>query len=293
MKIAVTGGSGNIGYSVSKRLVELGHSVVVLDKRPPRTEGVRFVYLDLRNREVLQPVLEGCDAVVHLGELPHAHAGESPQQVYATNCVIGSTVMQTAADLKSKRLIYTSTCQVYGQWGTDPDLTLPLEKFPMDETQPLRPRNPYGLSKASNERFAEIVSRQFGLSIAIFRLPYVVPDKWGERWLRWQRDNQASYHEQADGFWTFVHVEDVADAYARALESPRAGCEAYHLFSEDLVGNVPLRERLEKMRLSCATSVPEDWPVLAPPVTTAKARDHLGWRPRHSWASLMSALDRA
>lgn len=290
MRIAVTGGSGNVGSVVTRRLIELNHEVIVLDKRPPRAEGTRFVYVDLRNREILQPAIEGCDAVVHLGELSHQYAGESPQQVYATNCAIGSTVIQTAADLKIPRFIYTSSCQAYGHWGGGVDgMRLPVEKFPMDETHPLRPMNPYGLAKASNEQFAAIVSRRSGMSVAIFRLPYVLPEQHAGRWVRSDRRQYDVFSENAEGFWTFVHSDDVADAYAKATQTLRPGCEAYHFVSRDIAGSIPLRERIATAGLTHLPRLPSDWPTHAAPVSTAKAREHFGWEPKHSWASIAAA----
>jgi UDP-glucose 4-epimerase len=211
--------------------------------------------------------------------------------VYATNCAIGSTVMQTAADLKVSRFIYTSTCQVYGQWGGDLEgMRLPLDQFPMTESQAHRPQNPYGLSKSSNERFAEWVSRETGMPVAIFRLPYVLSARSAERWVRWCNDSSYDYQHRPDGFWTFVHAEDVAEGFLQAVESPQTGCEAYHLFAEDIVGKPSLRERAGAMGLA-NLALPVDWPAQASPTTSAKAREHFGWRPKHSWASLSASFD--
>src|SRR5205823_15132505 len=118
MRVAVTGGSGRIGSFVVKELIGRGHEVINIDRRQPaQAGGARFVFAHLGQREQVQPVLEQVEAVCHLGEIPSVNAGSSPEYVFAENVRAGSVVMQTAADLKLRRVIYTSSCQVYGMWS--------------------------------------------------------------------------------------------------------------------------------------------------------------------------------
>lgn len=67
MKIAITGGSGFVGTGLTKRFLSLGHSVVILDRRPPRysLDGSVFLQTDLINDLPKEEFLS-CDAVVHL-----------------------------------------------------------------------------------------------------------------------------------------------------------------------------------------------------------------------------------
>src|SRR6185436_4961681 len=103
-------------------------------------------------------------------EIPNVGGSISPEDVFSHNTQAGSVVLQTAADLKLKRMIYTSTAQVYGCWGYG---LVPPVRLPFDETHPLRPQNAYSLGKAAKEWYAQMVSKQSGLSIAIFRFPWV------------------------------------------------------------------------------------------------------------------------
>ena len=78
--------------------------------------------------------------------MPSIHAGPTPRDVWADNTRAGSVVLQTAADLKLPRVIYTSTCQVYGMWeGASPAVP---QRLPFDETHPLAPGNAYAMWKA-------------------------------------------------------------------------------------------------------------------------------------------------
>lgn len=287
MKVAVTGGSGQIGSHVVRRFAEAGHEVLILDKRAPRERLGRFIFIDLRDRQFLQPVLEGCDAVLHLGEIPNAGAGESPHDVYVRNTAAGSTVLQTCFDLKIPRVIYTSSAQVYGLWGGEPDASqITLAKVPMDETQPLLPTNPYALAKVANEGFAQILGKA-GMSVATFRFPRVVDARFGGRWVRWMTSHPDWYKESFDGYGSFLDSRDAADAYLLAVEKPRPGYEAYHLVAPDVLGTAPIRERLDAWGIP-QSILPPDWPSHAVPISCEKARSHFGWEAKRTSEALFA-----
>jgi nucleoside-diphosphate-sugar epimerase len=273
LRVAVTGGSGRIGSVVIAQLLERGHQVINLDRRQAEQPRARFVYVDLRNRGALQPVLEQVDVVCHLGEIPTAHGPFSPEEIYAHNTAVGSTVLQTAADLGLKRVIYTSTCQVYGAWGHGPQVK-PPRSLPMDETLPVNPQNVYALSKVANETYARLLAEQKGLSVAAFRFPWVVTEMPNERWYR-MLDNASG---PLEGMGTYVHVNDAAKAFALAVENLRPGFEAYHFTADDVWTPVPLRARLLATQPDFP-ALPVDWPDYKSPVICDKAKAHFGWQP--------------
>ena len=272
LRIAVTGGSGRIGCEVIKALLARGHSVINVDRRQADNPLARFAYAQLGQREQVQPILEQVDAVCHLGEITHANVGLSPEQVLAENVRIGSTVLQTAADLKLSRVIYTSTCQVYGLWESRAGI-VPM-CLPFDETHPIRPHNVYALSKATNESFARLVASQHGVSTAIFRFPWVPHWDYSQQWADALREKPTS----TDGLATYVHVTDVARAYVLALENPRSGCEVYQFSAAEIWSIYPLADRLRDHHPDYPP-LPRDWPALRSPLITQKAREHFGWEP--------------
>jgi len=277
LRVVVTGGSGRVAAHVLRELVARGHACVNVDRRAPHhpVPGVRWVYADLACREQVQPLFEAADAVCHLGEIPTHHAPIPPEEIYFTNCRIGATVLQTAADLKLRRFIYTSTCQTYGVWDTP---AVPPLHLPFDETHPLQPQNVYALSKAANERYARYVAERHGLSVAALRLPWVMThDDWGDDAIEWLKRKTGP----TDGLETYLHGTDAARAFARALEHSRPGFEAYHLTAADIMSFRPLARRLAEHHPTFP-ELPADWPPYKSPVLLDKAKAHFGWEPQVS-----------
>lgn len=280
LRIAVTGGSGRIGRRLVDLLVRHGHHVVSLDQRQLAGCPARFVFADLRDRPQLHRAFAGLDAVAHLGEIPNVDVPVSPDSVFHHNTAVGSAVMQTAADLGVKRLVYASSCQAYGLWGQQ---RIAPVQWPMDETHPLLPQNAYALGKAMNEGYARLVARLHGMSVAVFRFPWVL-DKTPDFTLAEDRAWLEGQTGPCETAAIHVHVDDLAEAFRLALEQPRPGCEAYHFAADDVLTGQHIRERL-RLHEPTFPPLPADWPFARSPLITVKAREHLGWRPRWNLVS--------
>ncbi|MBC7784196.1 MAG: NAD(P)-dependent oxidoreductase [Burkholderiales bacterium] len=282
MKVAVTGGSGNIGSGVVKALKEAGHDLLSLDIRPPDTEDVPFRVMDLRDRDSLRAALEGCDAVFHLGEIPNVGCDNS-QHVYSHNTHVGSLVMETAADAGARKIVYTSSCQVYGCWGADTGQLLPPVYLPLDEDHPLRAHSAYSLSKVANETYARLLSARRGVSVAAFRFPFVYTPQIEQHMID-HTLREPPRDLGRDGFGSIIHVGDAAAAYISILTWEWSGFEAFHFVEPTVVSRRPVREVL--LERFGHTPLPADWPADASPVSTEKARRVLGWSPKHDFAEL-------
>jgi nucleoside-diphosphate-sugar epimerase len=275
LKIAVTGGSGRIGSALIEHLVERGHKPINLDVRQAEEPAAPFVYCEAGRRELLQPALVGMDAVIHLGEIPGEWPSIAPNEIFSRNIAAGSCVFQTAADLRIPRVIYASTCQIYGVTGMPPAAPRTL---PIDETHPIQPTNAYSLSKAANETYARyVVQRAHGrISITAFRLPFVY-FPWFEKRMLNELEKDQPIHELG----LYVGWPDVMRAFELALQQPPKGFEAYNLSAADVMSLQPIRQRLAKDHPTYPL-LPPDWPATASPLLTHKAREHFGWQPTFS-----------
>ena len=265
MKVAVTGGSGKIGRDVVRQLRERGHQVLSLDIVPPIDPSLPHQVLDLRAPSAVRRAFDGQDAVCHLGEWPQVYIG--PAETYANNSEIGSTVMAVARQVGVGRLIYTSTCQVYGYWGGKLERQPAPLVFPVDETMPLRANNAYALAKISNESFARLMVDGGQMPIAAFRFPFVI----GKNQIDFtRRRNIDSDKRLPEGFGTYLQIEDAALAYCLALEKGWEGFEAFHFVADDLLYGYDLKSALLEQWPDI--TLPTDWNEASHPVSTAKAR---------------------
>src|SRR5450432_529131 len=84
-RVAVTGGSGRVGEHIVKALLDHGHHVINVDRRQADKPLAKMIYCDLRQRELVQPILDQVDAVIHLAEIPHISMPYSPDYIFAHN----------------------------------------------------------------------------------------------------------------------------------------------------------------------------------------------------------------
>ena len=285
MRVVVTGASGMIGSEVVRQLRAKGHDTLSLDIRPPADASVPHRVVDGRAPSALRAAFDGADAVCHLGEIPSVY-GRSPMDVLSHNVEVGSSVIQIAATLGVPKLIYTSSCQVYGMWGAEVAQLVPPEKLPMDETAPLRPQNAYALSKVCNETFARMAVRQWNnIAIAAFRFPWVIPTRYQDQVIKRALSHPRQLPD--DGMGSYLGQEDAASAYVCALEHGWTGFEAFHFVAEDVLSDEPIGPALA--RFFPGVRVPDDWPEFVSPVSTEKAKTMLNWRPNFNLRQKMDA----
>lgn len=280
MKIVVTGGSGRIGQAVTRAMRGAGHEVLSLDRVPPVDLSVSHRVIDLRDPNAVLPAMEGAGAVCHVGEIPNIIRGDHAG-CYSTNTTIGATVMEACASVGVTKLIYTSTCQVYGCWGAENGSLADPVYLPLDEDHPLQPRNAYALSKVANETYARLLADRTGMSVAAFRFPGVFTvDSWEKRLGFIPNRPHDGQTRPRDGLGTYLHIDDAALAYVRAVESTWAGFEAFHFVAETVRTALPIRAAL--LERYPHAPLPDDWPDFAAPVSTAKARRMLDWKPAYA-----------
>src|SRR5437763_121557 len=116
MKVAVTGGSGELGTLVLRRLVDDRsiREVVSLDVRPPLVASgkLRAVHADVRSKEDLARHLEGCEAVIHLAFMLAQHAERS--LIDAVNVGGSRNVFEAAVASGARTIVYASSVAAYG-----------------------------------------------------------------------------------------------------------------------------------------------------------------------------------
>lgn len=166
MKICVAGGAGYIGSHTVKELLNDGFEVLVLDDfstgRRELLTGGDIKEIDLRDAEAVLRVLRNDEigAVLHFASL--IQVGESyknPHRYYTHNCLTSFNLLGAMAAAGVRRLIFSSSAAVYG---------IP-EHTPIREDHPLKPENPYGMTKKMVEDILPDYRRAYGIESITLR----------------------------------------------------------------------------------------------------------------------------
>jgi len=171
--ILVTGADGFIGSHLTETLVRLGYKVRAfvmynsfnswgwLDHCEPDVKGQFEVFSgDIRDPHGVKEAMKGCEAVLHLAALiaiPFSY--HSPDTYVETNIKGTLNVLQAARELGVRRVIHTSTSEVYGT----------ARFVPITEEHPLQGQSPYSATKIAADQLAYSFYASFGLPVVIIR----------------------------------------------------------------------------------------------------------------------------
>lgn len=227
MRVLVTGGTGAVGRCAVTRLVESGHHVRVIGRRPDlEIEGGDYYSCDINDYAALRRQAEGMEGIVHLAAIPHPSRGSS-EEIFRVNCAGTFNVYQAAAEEGIRRVVGASSINAFGyNFGVKP---FSLRYFPIDEEHPTMTTDPYSFSKQIMEETAEYFWRREGLSGVCLRLPFVyeLDSERRPRYAQFRKRRAARYGElfSCDGE---AQREQVARVFAlieemreeRAFEAP-------------------------------------------------------------------------
>jgi Nucleoside-diphosphate-sugar epimerases len=227
VKVLVTGAAGQLGSVVCQELVQRGHEVLATDKRFVDGLPAPLRLADLRLAFAVYPLLEGKDAVVHLGNHPGLNAGPSPQALLADNVAMNANVFRAAAELGIGRIVFASSVQVMVRFEdghpTEAPYTLPY--FPLDGQAPPDPgSNFYGLSKEFGERTLQVVAERWPeLCCTALRFPRLANESFLKRIKQRQAPSALKWGEGL----TYLELPDAATLVALVLERQRPGYHQY------------------------------------------------------------------
>lgn len=172
-KVLVTGADGFIGSHLTEHLLEKGYDVKAfvyynsfgswgwLDTLPKeKLAEIEIFSGDIRDPNGVRTAMKGVDWVFHLAALiaiPFSY--HSPDSYVDTNIKGTLNVLQAARDLETRKVMVTSTSEVYGT----------AQYVPIDENHPFQGQSPYSATKIGADRLAESFYRSFHLPVAIVR----------------------------------------------------------------------------------------------------------------------------
>ncbi|MBW3664461.1 MAG: GDP-mannose 4,6-dehydratase [Actinobacteria bacterium] len=301
----VTGGAGFIGGHLTETLLDRGDRVTVLDdlstgrlgnlEHVQRHPNFRFVQGSVLDELMVDELVHHCDVVVHLA----AAVGvklivERPLRSFTTN-IRGSEIVLEAAHRYRRRILLTSTSEIYGKNGYGP--------LSEDDDRilgsPAVARWAYSTAKAVDEVLAYAYHRERGLPTTVVRLFNTVGPRQSPaygmvipRFVR-QALLGAPITVYGDGQQTrcFAHVADVVRALVAVLDDERTVGDVYNIGAQEEISMIALAERVVEQTMSSSeiTLVPyeeayqtgfEDMRRRVP--DTTKLRKLVGWTPQYS-----------
>jgi len=228
MRTLVTGAAGKLGSHVVAALVAAGHDVRATDLAFGAHLGVPLHTANLLDERALAPLLEGCDALVHLGNHPNHFAGPSPQRLLAENTSMNANAFFAAIDSGVKHIVFASSVQVMIPIESLAGPPYRVPYFPLDGHAPADPGlNPYALSKHLAEELLRVTARaKPELALTSLRYPMLIGD-WFRARLVANGGRVPSEHLHLGEATAHLSFEDAARVVTHVLARPRPGYRQY------------------------------------------------------------------
>jgi threonine 3-dehydrogenase len=173
MSILITGGSGLIGASLTRMIVELGERPAIFDvaPSPPILKKIdsKFKYFQgsLDHLSELLNIIktEAIDTIFHLGGMLSLPSETKPWACFHSNVVGTFNVLEAARLEKVDKIIYSSTIATYSK---------DIQSNVIDDFTLQRPTTMYGATKVFGELLGRVYARKFGIDFRGIRFPSVV-----------------------------------------------------------------------------------------------------------------------
>ncbi len=297
MRILVTGSAGHLGEALVRQLRALGRDVIGLDRlASPFTD----VTGSIADRSVVEAAMDGVGAVLHTATLHKPHVATHTRQAFVETNVTGTlALLEAAVERGVGAFVFTSTTSTFG------DALAPPAGEPaawIDEDVVPRVKNIYGATKLAAEDLCTLVHRAHGLPCIMLRTSRFFPEPDDDRA---RRDAYPDANLKANELlYRRADIQDIVDAHLLAIERAPALRFGRYIVS----ATTPFtRDDLERLNVDAAGVVARRFPEAASLFEHAgwrlptridrvydntRAREQLGWRPRHDFAHALACIAR-
>ncbi len=297
-RVLVTGAGGFIGSHLAERLVGEGAQVRVFVRYNSRADVGALSFLpskiasdldiiagDLRDLSAVKSAIAGIDYIFHLGALiaiPYSYM--HPADVIETNVMSTLNILLAARDVGIKRIVHTSTSEVYGT-----ALTVPI-----DESHPLQGQSPYSASKIAADKIVESFFCSYTLPVVTVRPFNTYGPRQSERAviptiIAQALTNNEVHLGNLDARRDLTFVSDTVDGFLKAAQTPDVEGGTFNLGTGteirigELAGEIiSLIGKQIKIVVDPHRFRPEKSEVQRLLSDNRLAKDKLGWQPQMS-----------
>jgi UDP-glucose 4-epimerase len=236
MRILVTGGAGFIGSNLSKRLVNDGHQVVVLDnllrgnKLDKSTfDAIQFINGDVRDFETVNSAAKGCDVIFHFAAVLGVDiVADKPVETMDVEVIGTRNIVNAALSNNVQQVLYASTSGIYGHTSFENLLT---EEILVD------PKTSYAMAKRYNEIYLASHYEEKKINVISLRFFNVYGHNQDNRMVVPRFFEQAKSNEPITIFGTgkqtrdFTYIDDTIEACVRLMNIK--GCHIVNIANEN------------------------------------------------------------
>lgn len=253
MKILLTGGAGFIGSNLTKRLVNEGHSVVVLDNllrgnkiEKDIFEKIDFRLGDVRDAQFVNDAAKGCDVIIHFAAVLGVDVvADNPVETMDVEVIGTRNIVMAAHANNVKKIMYASTSGIYGHSAFENVLT---EEVLVD------PRTSYAMAKRYNEIYLASHHEEKGIDIVSLRFFNVYGYNQDNRMVVPRFFEQALKGEKITVFGSgmqtrdFTYIDDTVESCVRLLNVK--GCHIVNIANEEEWCIKDLAEKIKEITKS-------------------------------------------
>ncbi len=252
MRVVVTGGSGRLGQYVLRELFTHAHQVSSLDCVKPRECPTPTYAVDLTKFHALLDHFKNADAVIHLARIrfPYTETGfdvatqkwrfgdlAGDAERFNQNLAMTNNVLAAADAVGIKKIICGSSLAVYGLYY--PATEQQPDYLPVDEIHPLRPQDPYGLTKVMGEKLCDALSQKSGMAVTCLRFSGIYTEAHRPMLLERKKSPLA---RGTGALWSYIDARDAARACRVALEANLSGHQIFNIAAPHSLADIPTRE---------------------------------------------------
>jgi UDP-glucose 4-epimerase len=214
--------------------------------------------------------------VVHTAASPEP-THNPPHVVFGNNLMATFNAIEAAVRWGASRFVNISSETVPGFFF--PERSFLPDYAPVDEEHPIRPQDPYALSKYFGEQLMDAAVRRSDIRCISIRPCWVQHEGNYERNLGPQVRDPSTL---SPNFWSYIDVFDLADAIVLAVESALPGHEVFYIASPDNVTGQPLAEMIKTYYGDAIELRPTERDD-ASGISCAKAARLLDYKPKRTW----------